>query len=175
MHSFAWWPTLIVVAIATATDLRSRRIPNWLVFPFFAAGVGISVWMRGWHGFGNSLEGAALGLLLYGALFWVGGMGAGDVKLCTAIGAWIGPQQLFLALVFAALIGGAMAVVWAVSGGFFTELLQGTGLLLLGKGRRAADSPASAETQPERRRFLRRHMPYAPAIAAGTLLSFFAR
>jgi len=31
MNSFAWWPTLIVLAVATFTDLRQRRIPNWLV------------------------------------------------------------------------------------------------------------------------------------------------
>ena len=34
MHSFAWWPTVLVLGVATFTDLRSRRIPNWLVFPF---------------------------------------------------------------------------------------------------------------------------------------------
>ena len=39
MHSFAWWPTLIVLAVATFTDLRSRRIPNWLVVPFLVAGI----------------------------------------------------------------------------------------------------------------------------------------
>ena len=39
MHSIAWWPTLIVLAIATFTDLRSRRIPNWLVLPFLVAGI----------------------------------------------------------------------------------------------------------------------------------------
>ncbi len=33
MHSIAWWPTLIVLCVATFTDLRSRRIPNWLVAP----------------------------------------------------------------------------------------------------------------------------------------------
>ena len=38
MHSFAWWPTVIVLSVATFTDLRSRRIPNWLVFPFLAGG-----------------------------------------------------------------------------------------------------------------------------------------
>ena len=43
MHSIAWWPTLIVLAIATFTDLRSRRIPNWLVLPFMCAGVGSPV------------------------------------------------------------------------------------------------------------------------------------
>ena len=43
----------------------------------------------------------------------MGGMGAGDVKLCAAIGAWIGPSQLFIALVLTGLVGGAMALVWA--------------------------------------------------------------
>ena len=175
MHSIAWWPTLVVVAAATATDLKCRRIPNWLVLPFFASGVGVSTWMHGWHGLGQSLAGAALGLLIYGVLFWVGGMGAGDVKLCAAIGAWIGPQQLFLALILTALAGGAMAVAWALSGGFFTELLQGTGSLLFRKHVAAAPSAAGMDAAPVQGTFLRRHMPYAPAIAVGTLLSFFAR
>ena len=45
MHSIAWWPTLIVLAVATFTDLRSRRIPNWLVFPFLLAGIAVSGWI----------------------------------------------------------------------------------------------------------------------------------
>ena len=36
MHSIAFWPTLIALTIAAATDIRSRRIPNWLVVPFLA-------------------------------------------------------------------------------------------------------------------------------------------
>ena len=99
MHSFAWWPTFAVLGVATFTDLRSRRIPNWLVLPFLLAGLALSTWMHGWQGLGQSLGGALLGLVIYGVLFWMGGMGAGDVKLCAAIGAWVGPQQLILALV----------------------------------------------------------------------------
>ena len=87
MHSFAWWPTVIVLAVATFTDLRNRRIPNWLVLPFLVVGIGVSTWQHGWHGLGQSFAGFALGLLLYGILFWMGGMGAGDVKLAAAIGA----------------------------------------------------------------------------------------
>ena len=37
MHSIAWWPSVIVLAVATVTDLRTRRIPNWLVLPFLVA------------------------------------------------------------------------------------------------------------------------------------------
>ncbi len=49
MHSIAWWPTLIVLAVATFTDLRSRRIPNWLVLPFMAGGnlrFGLAAWLE---------------------------------------------------------------------------------------------------------------------------------
>ena len=108
MHSFAWWPTLIVLGVATFTDLRSRRIPNWLVLPFLLAGIVVSGWLQGWHGIEQSLAGAGLATLIYGILFLKFGMGAGDVKLCAAIGAWIGPIQLLYALLFTALAIGTL-------------------------------------------------------------------
>jgi len=159
MHSFAWWPTVVVLAVATFTDLRSRRIPNWLALPFLAAGILVSPWRPDWHGNGQSFwhgvglsfAGLGLALLIYGFLFWMGGMGAGDVKLCAALGAWIGPGQLFIALVITAMAGGIMVLCWAVLGGFLKDLFTGAG------------------------NALKRKMPFAPAIAIGTLISFFAR
>ncbi len=171
MHSFAWWPTVIVLAVATFTDLRSRRIPNWLVFPFLLAGIVVSAWLQGWHGVGQSFAGLGLGLLIYGTLFWLGGMGAGDVKLCAAIGAWIGPSQLFLALVITGMVGGIMVLCWAAFGGFLKELFTGAGDLVFGwKERGSLRDPDLALTNP-----MKRKMPYAPAIAIGTLMSFFSR
>lgn len=171
MHSFAWWPTFTVLGVATITDLRSRRIPNWLVLPFLLAGLVVSIWTQGWHGLGQSIGGALLGLVVYGVLFWMGGMGAGDVKLCAAIGAWVGPQQLILALVLTGMVGGVMVFCWAVFGGFVKELFTGAGNLAFGwKGRGGIRDPEMAIGNP-----LKRKMPYAPAIAIGTLISFFAR
>jgi prepilin peptidase CpaA len=51
-HWLAWWPTVIVVVVATVTDLRSRRIPNWLVLPFLLAGIVVSPWRADWSGTG---------------------------------------------------------------------------------------------------------------------------
>jgi prepilin peptidase CpaA len=164
VHSFAWWPMVVVVGVATFTDLRSRRIPNWLVLPFLALGIAVSSYLYGWHGAGQSLGGAALGLVIFGSLFWMGGMGAGDVKLFTAIGAWIGPHQLLLAFVMTGLAGGAMALGWATWSGFLKELFQHTGELLFG----AQENGEAVLSNPRRRK-----MPYAPAIAVGTLISFF--
>jgi prepilin peptidase CpaA len=185
-HSFAWWPTVVVLVVATTTDLRWRRIPNWLTGPFLAAGFAVSGWLHGWHGLGQSAEGMTLGLVAYGILFWLGGMGAGDVKLCAAIGAWIGPGQLLIAMILTALAGGLMALAWAVWSGFSKELLADTGNLVVtgvrGQWKRTADEASGAESDPQSEvksepitTRVRRKMPYAPAIAVGTLLSFFAR
>jgi prepilin peptidase CpaA len=127
MQTIAWWPTVAVLIVATITDLRSRRIPNWLTFPFLIAGPVLSAWLGGWHGFGQSMAGLGLGALIYGIFYIVGGMGMGDVKLCAAIGAWIGPSQLLLALVITGVTGGLMAVIWAAFGGFLGELFTGSG------------------------------------------------
>jgi prepilin peptidase CpaA len=171
MHSIAWWPTLIVLGIATFTDLRCRRIPNWLVLPFLLLGVLVSAWTHGWHGVGQSLEGIGLGALLFGVLCWMGGMGMGDVKLCAAIGAWIGPGQLLTALVLTGIAGGIMAVAWAIGGGFLGELFDGAGDLVSGFRKRGlTPHPELVLDNP-----LTRKMPYAPAIAIGTLVSFFSR
>ena len=170
MHSFALWPTLAVLAVATVTDIRSRKIPNWLVFPFLLAGLVVPVWLHGWQGLTQSLEGLGLAVLIYGILFWLGGMGMGDVKLMAAIGAWIGPSQLVTAMVLIAITGGVMAVGWAIAGGFVGELLDGTGSLLAGfKGRGLTPNPEFVLANPKRRK-----LPYAPAIAIGTLISFFS-
>jgi prepilin peptidase CpaA len=180
-HSFAWWPTLIVVAIATFTDLRSRRIPNWLVLPFLLLGMGVSTWLHGWHGLGQSAAGFGLGFLAFGLLFFMGGMGAGDVKLFAAIGAWVGPHQLLIALVLVSLAGGVLVLAWALVGGFIGDLFQSTSDLALGwkKGKETADAEAApaddSNAKKNQRTPKRRKIPYAPAIAIGTLLSFSAR
>lgn len=171
MHSIAWWPTLGALAVATVADLRSRRIPNWLVFPFMALGLGVSGWLYGWHGLVKSAEGLLLGLVVFGVLGFLGGMGMGDVKLVAAIGAWIGPSQLVLALVLTAIAGGLMALCWAAAGGFMGELFRGTGDLIFGiKDRGLRPHPELVLSNP-----VSRKMPYAPAIALGTLVSFFSR
>lgn len=180
MHGFAWWPTLIVVAVATFTDLRTRRIPNWLVFPFLLAGIVVSPFRHdwqggshvfGWHGLGQSLAGLGLGLLINGIPFLMGWTGGGDVKLCAAIGAWIGPEQLFWSMFFTAFVGGIIVLVWVIYDGVVKKLyLKARDLFSSTQGGTRLE-PVEAIAGP----ILRRKMPYAPAIAIGTLLSFFVR
>jgi prepilin peptidase CpaA len=171
VQSIAWWPTLIVVVVASLTDLWSRKVPNWLVLPFLSAGVAIGTWRGGWHGLGQSLGGLAAGALVFGFFSWMGGMGMGDVKLLAAIGAWIGPSQLLIALVLTGIAGGIMALAWAACGGFLGDLFANVGSLVLNlKERGMRPHPVLVLNNPAAHK-----MPYAPAIAIGTLASFFAR
>jgi prepilin peptidase CpaA len=156
--------------MATITDLHSRRIPNWLVFPYWLAGIVVQGVLFGWHGIGQSLAGAGLAIGVFGLLFLLGGMGAGDVKLLAAAGAWIGPKQMVFALIFTALVGGVIVVVWAALGGFLLDLFKGTGDLMAGWRRGTLRDPEVTIENPRRRK-----IPYAPAIAVGTLFSFFVR
>jgi prepilin peptidase CpaA len=77
---------------------------------------------------------------------------------------------LFVALVLTGIVGGIMAVVWAICGGFMGELFSGTGDLVFGWKKRAK----GAEMEHTLANPHARKMPYAPAIAVGTLISFFA-
>jgi prepilin peptidase CpaA len=158
------------VTIASASDIRSRRIPNWLVFPFLAAGIIVSTFVSGWSGLAHSILGVLLAAFLMGLLYVLGGMGMGDVKLCASVGAWIGPHQLVFALMFMGLAGGVMALGWAICGGFLKESLSGTSDLIFGFRKRGFRPHATLVlANPSTRK-----MPYAPAIAIGAILSFFA-
>jgi prepilin peptidase CpaA len=169
MHSAAWWPTLVVISIATFTDIRSRRVPNWLVLPFMAAGPIVSIVVGGGHGLLESFLGWGLAAVVFGFLNWLGGMGMGDVKLMAAVGAWIGPSQLLIAMIVTFLAGGVMAIVWSVSKGFAGELFSNTGSLVGSwKGGIKPHNELNLDNPTARK------MPYVPAIAIGVFLSFFA-
>ena len=170
MHAVAWWPTFLTVLIAAITDLRSRRIPNWLVGLSLSGALVTAVVTHGGSGLGKSLAGAALGGVILGILNLLGGMGMGDVKLCAAVGAWIGPSQLTLALVVMGVAGGVIALLWAAWGGFLKQSLGAAGDLVCGFGKHGLrPHPELRLDNPNARK-----IPYAPAIAIGTIFSFLA-
>src|SRR5262244_1982637 len=93
----------LVVLIAAFTDLRSRRIPNWLTLPALPIGI-----------LAQALYGDGLWQGLLGA---VGAGGAGDVKLFTVVGSFVGIRNLVVVFVLVALIGGIAAVVVSLRAG----------------------------------------------------------
>jgi prepilin peptidase CpaA len=103
----------IVGLIACAVDLRWRRIPNVLTFSTALAGLFYHYTAGGSDGLISAGLGCLAGLAIFFPLFALGGLGAGDVKLLAAFGAWLGPEQTLVAAMAAAIVGavGALVVV----------------------------------------------------------------
>lgn len=171
MHSLAWWPIFAVLLLATVIDLRTRRIPNWLVLPLMVSGLAARWIVDGLPGLGRSLAGIGLALLLFGFPCFIGAMGMGDLKLAAGVAAWIGPMQFLMAFIVTGMVGGVMAVGYALHNRALGRCLDNAGELVvhLVKGR----VPAHADVRSQAARAI--SIPYAPAIAIGTLFSFWMR
>jgi len=118
-----------------------------------------------------SLAGLAVGLALFLPFFLLGGMGAGDVKLLAALGAWLGPGQVFWLAIYASLFGGVLAVVVAVGRGYLTNALQNIGSLF-GYWRVAGLRPLPALTLENR---AAPRLAYAVPIFLGTAVTLWLR
>ena len=112
---------LVICLVACAYDLRTRRIPNLLTLGAAGLGLGFHAIAHGPGAFGASLGGWMVGAVLLVPLFWLGGMGAGDVKLLAALGAWVGPKDILWVALCSALAGGALGFLLALARGYLGQ------------------------------------------------------
>jgi len=105
---------MVLAAVAGYTDLRSRRIPNWLTVPGLIVGIAMNAILLGWGGVKLSIEGAGLGLLLLLPFVALNSLGAGDWKFVGALGAFSGPRLLIDLLFTSVFMAGAMALVLVI-------------------------------------------------------------
>jgi len=146
---------------AVFTDVRTRRIPNWLTGAIAGAAFGLA--------FGGgpvtpmrALLGLVVGLVLMLPGHVIGATGAGDVKLMAAVGAVVGPDVIFRAFLYSAVAGGVLAVVVAVRRGRLGTTLKATTNLVT----QPVHAKRAIEASDRANRFA-----YGPAIAVGTFFS----
>jgi prepilin peptidase CpaA len=157
----------VVASVALVTDLRSRRIPNWLTLTGLLLGLTLNPLLgmlsdgpqRSLQNELNALAGAVLGfcVLVPFYLLRVAGVGhavgAGDVKLLAALGAILGPQALITVAIYALITGGIQSVFILAKTNRLTLFMHQTLIM------RTAPTIGAAKA------------PYAVAIAAGVFLS----
>jgi len=134
----------LLLATAVRDDLLSRKIPNRLCAALFALGLWHGAWRAGAEGAVAALLGAGTGVAL---LFWPfakGAMGAGDVKLLGAIGAWTGIAGTLSVLILGSALGGLFALHALFSLDRAERAQVGHGLLNLALVRGAAVPEPSA-------------------------------
>jgi prepilin peptidase CpaA len=155
---------LAAVAAASGTaaviDLRTGRIPNPLTAATAAAGLGLTAFGLTGQSMAGAVAGAVAGfvLMLPGHVF--GGTGAGDVKLIAALGTWLGPGGVLMAVLYSAMAGGVLAIAHAVNRGRLGATLSRTARLVAAPrdGKHEIDGSAAVS------RFA-----FGPAIAVGAV------
>lgn len=99
-----------LLIICVITDIKERRIYNKVLFPFFIVALTIHLASGGLLGLTHALAGTAVGFSILLIPYFLGGMGAGDVKLLAVIGALKGTFFVLTAAVYMALAGGILAL-----------------------------------------------------------------
>lgn len=94
----------VFTLVAAVSDLRTRKIPNWMTVPMCVAGLIYQVCFFQWSGLGSGLLGFLAGFGILFVLWMIGSAGGGDVKLMGALGPWLGGlltlKVLFVSVIF---------------------------------------------------------------------------
>jgi prepilin peptidase CpaA len=159
---------MLMVVLAAANDLLTRRIPNVLLLAGALGALAL-------HLCSNSpaasllgaFAGAATGLLVFLPLYCLRGMAAGDVKLMAAAGFFSTPLEVVHLALLTVCAGGVMALVMVVATGRLRAAAVNVRSLLRPLWRRLAGIPQASEplSGPSVGA-----IPYGLAIASGTLL-----
>ncbi len=112
---------LIASMITTVTDVWKFKIYNAHTIPFLLSGLAYHSAVGGIVGFRGSLLGALFGFSVLFVFYVMGGMGAGDVKLMAAVGAWLGLPLTFYLFIASSLAAGAYSIVLLVLGQSLVE------------------------------------------------------
>jgi prepilin peptidase CpaA len=122
---------LAVGLAACVTDIRFRKVPNWLTASAVFAGLVGHLVAPGGQGPGAALLGAVVGLAVFFPFFALGGMGGGDVKLMGALGAWVGWHTIVWTGLYGAVAGGVLGLAVGLAHGYLRQALCNIGGLLL--------------------------------------------
>jgi prepilin peptidase CpaA len=159
-------PLVPLFLIIAYNDIRYRRIPNPYVLAVLICGVAMNTIFKGQHGTISSIEGAGVAFVLMFILHVFGAMGAGDVKLFSAVGSVTGLSLVLPTFVIVVMTGGLLAVILAMRRGRVRTTMLGVINILLGI------MPGAKIPRYEIPADRRLTIPYGVAITLGTLMSF---
>jgi prepilin peptidase CpaA len=155
----------ILVVSAAITDLAIRKIPNLFLLLAWCAAIGLRLADTApIPGIGNALGGAIVSFALFLPLYVVRGMAAGDVKLMSTVGLFLGPAETAQACILTWCIGGVMALVMILFTRRWSEAYINLRSLVLPMLRTGPTLQAASLARPSVG-----SMPYGLAIAASTL------
>ena len=152
-----------ILAFACYSEIKARRIPNWLTLSSIVLGLGAAAIEGGMV----NLHESALGLAIAGGLFLpfclLGVVGGGDMKLMAAVGAITGYPMVLRVLCDTCIAGGLIAIAIMAWNGVLLTTLANVFRIMVGMQRRTK----GLRNPPM--------VPYALAITIGTLFAVFVQ
>lgn len=154
----------VLLSAAAVYDFLKHKIPNylslggWILAPLLYAAT------LGMDGFLNSVYGLLLALALTFPLYAIRWMGAGDVKLMTSVGAFVGFGSVLPALGFIFVIGALFSIVFHIYKQSFSTTVSR--LMAMSSLSAAMRKPVYVPPGDATAQLL---IPYAVPIALGTL------
>lgn len=157
------------IAIAAAIfDVKFRRIPNWLTYSGIVLGIALRSYFYGWRGLLSSLAGLAVTGGVFFVLYLLHAMGAGDIKLLAATGAFAGPKLGAVILLATAIAGAILGLIYAVYRGRLGKTIKNVGSLTSHHIRTGLQEHPELNLGKD----VGLRMPYGLAIASGALYAF---
>lgn len=160
---------VLTVIVACVSDVSTSKIPNVLTFAAAALAVVFHVASPAGLGLTHAGLGLAVGLAVFFPLFALGAMGAGDVKLMAALGAWVGWQPVIFVALYGSLAGGALALVVAARSRYLKQAFRN--IKMLGMYWWVSGVKPLPELTLESKDSVR--LPYAVPIAAGLAVALW--
>ncbi len=157
---------MLVVIVAAAIDLKTKKIPNLLTFPAALVGIVLNFALFGWQ----AALFAVIGWFVGAAIMMLPDpkrkMGFGDAKLMAAIGAILQWKAVLIAWGFFALIYGAISTAMFLSAVPWNNVGAMTKTAMLG-----ASPTIDAADAEKVKKVMETKIALGPVIAVGTLLA----
>lgn len=113
-----------MLILAVVMDMRRYRVKNQLIGAGMAAGLCIRLLESGMPGIIQWAAGIALPFVLLFGLYYISALGAGDIKLFSAIGAILGPCALIKLITASFVLAAMMSMILMIYRKNFRQRFQ---------------------------------------------------
>ena len=167
---------MLILLLATITDFLKRKIYNQLILFGLVSSLALQILLPQGSSFYQWCLGVLVGFICFFPLYFIRAMAAGDVKLMMVVGGFIGFPLVLMAAIYSYAAGGILALVMVLSKGQFKQLIHNLRIMITPiyiKITSGVDVGNGLIRKANLEQTSIGRMPYALAIAAGTLLALY--